>query len=329
MLTLNKRLVSARWVYGGGAGAGAAVEDGCVTHACLIHLFALSLFSCAPFARQKGGRRADINNIERSRWSFARAVDRPSDIEWRGLTTSRSRISSSRSSRRAIPNAMSNHLRRHSCSSPFWMTPCLSGVVNFPASCPAQAFRRRLQLETPYTDSTFSLAMFTWSQLQVYVYITRDTILLPAQCLRELHLARPPLAQVSLPIHLTPIMSHKGEYSALPLVQSTVSDTGPHKKDSYRAGLAVVKALLFGIGLFVCLKAVGRAPSYPRWATDRLSLGLVSAEHAWKAEEQCVQATAIVPMKHAELWSSLGDTYGTDAFKSRAAEWLGGAVRVE
>ncbi|PIL24979.1 hypothetical protein GSI_12866 [Ganoderma sinense ZZ0214-1] len=114
----------------------------------------------------------------------------------------------------------------------------------------------------------------------------------------------------------------KEEYAAVPLLPSTASHAAPRKKGSCRAGLAVVKALLFGVGLFVCLNAVGLSP-IPRCVTDRLA-----PDHHWKAEEQCPQATAVVPTKNAELWNSLGDTYGTDAFRSRAVEWLGGAVRV-
>lgn len=114
----------------------------------------------------------------------------------------------------------------------------------------------------------------------------------------------------------------KEEYTTLPLLPSTASDAAPRKKGGCRAGLAVVKALLVGVGLFVCLNAVGLSP-IPRCVTDRLS-----SEHHWKAEEQCAQSTAVVPTRNAELWGSLGDTYSTDAFKSRAVEWLGGAVRV-
>lgn len=117
-------------------------------------------------------------------------------------------------------------------------------------------------------------------------------------------------------------MSLKGEYTAVPLLPSTANNTASRKKGSCRAGLAVVKALLFGIGLWVCLHAVG-VSSLPRCLTDRLEL-----EHHWEAGDQCVQATALVPARNAELWNSLGDTYRTDAFKSRAVEWLGGAVRV-
>lgn len=114
----------------------------------------------------------------------------------------------------------------------------------------------------------------------------------------------------------------KEEYTTLPLLPSTASDAAPRKKGGCRAGLAVVKALLVGVGLFVCLNTVGLSP-IPRCVTDRLS-----SEHHWKAEEQCAQSTAVVPTRNAELWGSLGDTYSTDAFKSRAVERLGGAVRV-
>jgi Gly-Xaa carboxypeptidase len=40
----------------------------------------------------------------------------------------------------------------------------------------------------------------------------------------------------------------------------------------------------------------------------------------------CAQPDALAP-KDA-LWSVLGEEYGTDAFRTRAIDWLGGAVRV-
>ncbi|KAI0629289.1 carboxypeptidase S [Trametes polyzona] len=43
---------------------------------------------------------------------------------------------------------------------------------------------------------------------------------------------------------------------------------------------------------------------------------------------QCPQATAVLPEKNSNLWTSLGKEFDTDKFKSRAVEWLGGAVRV-
>jgi Gly-Xaa carboxypeptidase len=42
----------------------------------------------------------------------------------------------------------------------------------------------------------------------------------------------------------------------------------------------------------------------------------------------CPQAEVLAPTKHAELWADLGATIGTDQFKARAVQWLGGAVRI-
>ncbi|THH12982.1 hypothetical protein EW146_g7187 [Bondarzewia mesenterica] len=44
--------------------------------------------------------------------------------------------------------------------------------------------------------------------------------------------------------------------------------------------------------------------------------------------ELCPQVEALYPSKNAELFKSLGETLGTEEFKGRAVEWLGGAVRV-
>lgn len=42
----------------------------------------------------------------------------------------------------------------------------------------------------------------------------------------------------------------------------------------------------------------------------------------------CPQVEPLYPTKHAELWTSLGDTFGSSAFKDRAIGWLSGAVQV-
>ena len=44
--------------------------------------------------------------------------------------------------------------------------------------------------------------------------------------------------------------------------------------------------------------------------------------------DTCPQADVLVPDKNGELWTGLGQVYGTDAFRSKAAEWLGGAVKI-
>jgi Gly-Xaa carboxypeptidase len=64
-----------------------------------------------------------------------------------------------------------------------------------------------------------------------------------------------------------------------------------------------------------------------------LSEGLTSAVRgalapAASAEDLCPQAAPLVPGEHAKLWSQFGETLGSDEFRKRAVEWLGGAVRV-
>jgi hypothetical protein len=45
-------------------------------------------------------------------------------------------------------------------------------------------------------------------------------------------------------------------------------------------------------------------------------------------EESCSQPDILVPEKNGALWETLGGDYGTEEFKSRAVDWLAGAVRV-
>lgn len=47
-----------------------------------------------------------------------------------------------------------------------------------------------------------------------------------------------------------------------------------------------------------------------------------------KGVDLCPQATELVPQKNVKVWRSLGETFRTKDFKTRAVNWLGGAVRV-
>ncbi|KDQ26797.1 hypothetical protein PLEOSDRAFT_1043178 [Pleurotus ostreatus PC15] len=45
-------------------------------------------------------------------------------------------------------------------------------------------------------------------------------------------------------------------------------------------------------------------------------------------EDLCFQANELTPDKHGDLWADIGSTISTDAFKTKAIDWLAGAVRV-
>ncbi|KAK7686368.1 hypothetical protein QCA50_010592 [Cerrena zonata] len=42
----------------------------------------------------------------------------------------------------------------------------------------------------------------------------------------------------------------------------------------------------------------------------------------------CPQPSPLIPTKHADLWNSLNNKYGTEAFISHAIDWLGGAIQI-
>lgn len=44
--------------------------------------------------------------------------------------------------------------------------------------------------------------------------------------------------------------------------------------------------------------------------------------------ELCPQVGPLTPSKHRTLWEATGKTFDSGAFKSKAVQWLGGAVRV-
>ena len=115
-------------------------------------------------------------------------------------------------------------------------------------------------------------------------------------------------------------MSSKVAYTKEPLLPSAALEVAPPKRGC-SAGLRVVKALLLGMTALACANALGFAP-LPEFVSDALLPEL------YNAKPQCPQVSAIVPEKNAGLWDSVGSTIGSDAFKARAVEWLGGAVRV-
>ncbi len=111
-----------------------------------------------------------------------------------------------------------------------------------------------------------------------------------------------------------PTMYEKGR--PVPYMPEPVSQQ-PQKR-ARCAGRTLVKGLVGVLALLTCLH----------------SLQLINLRSCWSdgamdaSAPQCPQATAVVPEKNGELWESLGQAFGSDAFKGRAVEWLGGAVRV-
>lgn len=51
-------------------------------------------------------------------------------------------------------------------------------------------------------------------------------------------------------------------------------------------------------------------------------------KHGHRDEDLCFQADELTPDKNGDLWVDIGTTISTDAFKTKAIDWLAGAVRV-
>ncbi|KAI0352309.1 carboxypeptidase S [Trametes cingulata] len=81
-------------------------------------------------------------------------------------------------------------------------------------------------------------------------------------------------------------------------------------------GRMLVKGLVVVLTLLICLHSL-----------DVVDLRSYLPDDTDASAEQCPQAAALVPEKNADLWRDLGKTIASDAFKSRAVEWLAGAVR--
>ena len=50
---------------------------------------------------------------------------------------------------------------------------------------------------------------------------------------------------------------------------------------------------------------------------------------SYGSQAVCPQEEQLLPERNKELWESIGTQIETDDFKAKAAEWLGGAVKVE
>lgn len=42
----------------------------------------------------------------------------------------------------------------------------------------------------------------------------------------------------------------------------------------------------------------------------------------------CPQAPELIPVKNNALWATLTEVYGTEAFRSKAVDWLSGAIQI-
>lgn len=60
------------------------------------------------------------------------------------------------------------------------------------------------------------------------------------------------------------------------------------------------------------------------WPSCHVMFSFANQNHA----DTCPQADVLIPDNKRELWTALGQVYGTEAFTVKAAHWLGGAVRI-
>lgn len=66
---------------------------------------------------------------------------------------------------------------------------------------------------------------------------------------------------------------------------------------------------------------------YLFWTSARFNVPLF-ANRLEDSESLCPQAVELTPQKNEKFWQILNNTFGTDDFRIRAIDWLGGAVRV-
>jgi Gly-Xaa carboxypeptidase len=86
--------------------------------------------------------------------------------------------------------------------------------------------------------------------------------------------------------------------------------------------LSKVKAIAFKTILVTAL-AISASTYFVKRPLNGFSVGTLES-----GVDLCPQADELVPEKNGVIWESLQLTYGTEAFKARAIDWLGGAVRI-
>lgn len=86
--------------------------------------------------------------------------------------------------------------------------------------------------------------------------------------------------------------------------------------------LSKVKAIAFKTILVTAL-AISASTYFVKRSLNGFSVGTLES-----GVDLCPQADELVPEKNGVIWESLQLTYGTEAFKARAIDWLGGAVRI-
>jgi len=64
------------------------------------------------------------------------------------------------------------------------------------------------------------------------------------------------------------------------------------------------------------------------WRSNPFGIGQHNFHQQTNNADICPQVSELIPTSNFALWKTLGDTYGTDAFKMRAVDWLAGAVRI-
>ncbi|KAI0675538.1 carboxypeptidase S [Trametes maxima] len=116
---------------------------------------------------------------------------------------------------------------------------------------------------------------------------------------------------------IVPTMYDEKAATMPPYMPEPVSQ--PQKKTRC-VGRTLVKGLVVVLALLTCLHSFEVVDLSSCWSKEAAAVDA--------SADQCVQASTVVPKKNAELWQSLGNTIDSDAYKSRAVEWLGGAVRV-
>ncbi|KAG2136143.1 hypothetical protein BD769DRAFT_401790 [Suillus cothurnatus] len=86
--------------------------------------------------------------------------------------------------------------------------------------------------------------------------------------------------------------------------------------------LSKVKAIAFKTILVTAL-TISASTYFVKRPLNSFSVGTLES-----GVDLCPQADELVPEKNGVIWESLQLTYGTEAFKARAIDWLGGAVRI-
>ena len=118
--------------------------------------------------------------------------------------------------------------------------------------------------------------------------------------------------------------SYKDEKSnqGLPSVVTNVPEIGSTKRQ------AGIKRAVTLVGLCISVLVLSRAGCHRAGWTVKSALDRTKDLVFKSTPDTCPQVEQLLPKKNKDLWEDVGKDYFDESFKTKAIDWLAGAVRI-